>query len=178
MQYKLKDSHYITSSEDVADLLESFLAQQYFQLFFVHLDLKMSHEVSLASLLGGLFSGGLELDAVSVSIVLSPIVDCEEKDFNPPVEEESIVASIIPRQTFKFYMFGQVDVDFSKCSVLIQYDKGVTRKFGEFDSLQDVLQFTQQRQANYGVLKSKTFLGDNFMMDVAFKLKTIGKFGA
>jgi len=51
---------------------------------------------------------------MNINFIISAIGDCEEKDFNPPVEEESIVASIIPRQTFNFYQNKKVDVDFSK----------------------------------------------------------------
>ena len=176
-QYKIKESNYITSSEDIIEVLGSFLSQKYFQLLFIHIDCKRSHEISLGLLLNDIFAS-IDIDKISINIILSPLNECEEKDFNPPVEEESIVASIIPKQTFNFYMFNKIEVDFTKWSLLIQYDKGVTRKFAEFDTLQDILQFTLQRHSNYGVLKSKTILGDNFMQEVVFKLRACGKFGA
>ena len=186
-QYQIKDSHYITSSENILEILSSFQAQKVYPLLFIHIDCKKSHEISLSSLLNDIFTfinyfifycTLADIDSTNINIVLSPLKEWEEKDFNPPVEEESIVASIIPKQTFNFYMFDKIEVDFSKWSLLIQYDKGVTRKFGEFDTLQDVLQFTLQRQSNYGVLKSKTYLGDNFMQEIAFKQRACWKFGA
>jgi hypothetical protein len=112
-QLQIKDSHYITSSEDVLEILSSFLEQKVYSVLFIHIDYKKSHELSLSSLLNDVFTIA-EIDKTNLNVVLSPLKECEEKDFNPPVEEESIVASIIPKQTFNFYMFDKIDVDFSK----------------------------------------------------------------
>jgi hypothetical protein len=180
-ELNIVDCHHVTTNTDILELFESFATVH--KLFYIHIDLSKPNDFKVQDLVSLLFQvhkkkDSLSIDWMNINIILSPILEWEEKDFHPPVEEESIVAAIIPKQTFTTYMNKPISVDYSKCSLLIQYDLGVTRKFGEFETLQDVLDFTQQRYSNYGILKSKTILGDNLMTEIAFKLGTIGKFGA
>ena len=181
--FEISNSTYVATADNIQDLLQQFMDQNETKMFYIHLDLTQHSEIDLRSLTQDLFpeereSYGVDRDKVCINIILSPIKNWEEKDFNPPVAEDSIVASIIPKQTFYTYMNQKVDVDFSKCSLLIQYDKDVTRKFDEFDTLQDLMNFASQRQNSFGVFKSKTYLGDNFILEMALKVGAVGKFGA
>ena len=189
---------------EILEAFENFLSLNEYQLFYLHLDFTIKNEIDILELISNMLSykdsGESIIQKLNINIILSPITECEESDFNPLVQEptdsstikegnnstpseaqppaNSIVSSIIPSQTFNYYMNKKVDIDFSKCSLLIQYDHNVTRKFKEFSTLKDVIEYCHQRHSSYGVMKSKTILGDNFMMEVAFKAGTLGKFGA
>ena len=191
-EYKINEVTYVSTSDEILDSYDKFMQQDTFPLFYIHLDMNMyftsthselesENSKELPSDIWSFMSNFInlvDLSNISLNIILSPITNCEEKDFNPPVQEDSIVASIIPQQTFYTYMNQPVEIDFSQWSLLIQYDLGVVRRLSEFDTLEDVFKLVHQRNENYGMFKGKTFLGDNFMMEIMFKLAKKGKFGA
>ncbi|CAI2370278.1 unnamed protein product [Moneuplotes crassus] len=203
----LEGVNLIEDLEDFADYRREFLENDGWKLMFVYCDVRKEVKGDICEL----FGDGSEEDFLQYNFIFSKIGNCEKSDFFPEIgeigtegslhsdslitedkkeENSSILSSIIPKQTFTTYMNKKVSVDYTSCSLLIQYEKDITRrqrrlpnefseaKSGEFETLQDVVDYIKGRHSTRSVFMGKTFLSDNFIMEVAFKLGIVGKFGA